>query len=204
MTVHLAGNLPGDELNGLAPYEKVLIEGHLARRQHLIIASIRVTGTKASLKDGFTPQPIVTLEHVEYVIDELSDEVLGMLRTLLARRTSKEQLDFPDADAEPPAPLELEAGTEAYTIVVEDTTKGKISVAVETPSGATIAKRNELPRKEYGDIPAGSYELVHLIDSPELQQLVTALIADYEAGRLIDPDADEVVDAEVVGEEGED
>jgi hypothetical protein len=203
MTVHLAGNLPPEELNGLAQQEQKLMGGYLARDKHLIVGVVQVTGVKGQLKEGFALQPIVSLVHVEMVPGEMGDDVLGLLRRLAQNRTTSETIDFPDdeTETEPDAPLELEAGDGAYEYEVVDQARGRFGLIVRTPSGAQVTKRSNLMRKEYGDIPPGVYQLTHLVEAPELQALATAIVAEYEAG-MLDHNADDVVDAEVVDDEG--
>lgn len=75
MTVHLAGTLPDADLNGLAAIERRLLEGHLRGTRHLVLGVVTVTGTKASVKEGFKPNPIVSLQHVEagFTVDDVVD-----------------------------------------------------------------------------------------------------------------------------------
>lgn len=201
MTVHLAGNLPADDLNGLASAEKVLIEGHLARQQHVVIGIVKVSGTKTLEKEGFKPNPIVSFDRIEAVPEELLDEATSLLHRIFTARSGKTTLDFPD-EGEAPEPPQLELAQlpddAAYSFVIEDAPRGKFKLTVLTPSGAEAVVRHALARKTFNDDvpPPGEYQLVHL--QGDLQDLARALMQEYEAGFH-----DGVEDAEVV-EDGED
>lgn len=193
MTVHMAGNLPKDELNGLASVERRLIEGHLRGDKHLVIGVVKVSGTKALETEGFKPNPIVTFDHIEAIPDELHDAALDLLHGVLGKRTGATHLDFPDQEPEPPAPLELEASDGVYRFEVVDEPKAKFTLRVLAPSGAVAIERHALPRKIYGDVEPGEYLQAELGNN-DLIELAGDLVRDYEQGFS----SDDLVDAEVV------
>ncbi len=195
MTVHLAGNLPADDLNGLAAVEKKLIEGHLARCQHLVIGTVMVTGTKTLEKEGFRPNPIVTFERIEAIPEELIAEATDLLQRIWAARSGKTTLDFPD-EPEPAPPLELEASSGVYKFVVVDEPRAKFTLRVLTPAGALALERHALPRRVYGDVEPGEYLQAELRHA-DLIDLAGDLVRDYEAG-FTTADVEELVDAEIV------
>lgn len=197
MTVHMAGNLPKDELNGLARIERRLIDGHLQGDKHLVIGVVKVSGTKALESEGFRPNPIVTFDHIEAVPDELHDVALTLLHDVLGMRTGASTLKFPGEEPEPPAPLELEASDGVYRFAVVDEPKAKFTLRVLAPSGAVAVERHALPRKVYGDVAPGEYLQTEL-GNEELIGLAGDLVRDYEQGF-----SEDLIDAEVVEDEPE-
>ena len=194
MVVHLAGNLPADDLNGLAAVEGKLIDGHLAGERHLVMGVVTVTGTKAALKEGFKPNPIVSFARIDAVPDELEAEARDLMERIFQARMGGLTLDFPEPepDAEPLQLAELDG--DGYRFVIADEPQGKFSLTVVTASGAMVVQRHALPMDAYEEVPnPGEYQLVHL--RSELRDLAASLVAGYEESF--------VVDAEVVDEDEE-
>jgi len=200
MTVHLAGSLPADDLNGLANAEQKLIDGYLDHRRHVVIGVVRVSGTKRTEKDGFKDNPIVSFDHIEAIPEELQREALNLLGRTFAARTGRTTLDFPEDDEEPqPAlPLELEASDGVYRFEVIDEPKAKFTLRVLAPSGAVAIERHALPRRLYGEIEPGTYLQAEL-GNEDLIGLAGDLVRDYESGFT----TADLVDAEVVDEDAE-
>lgn len=196
MTVHLAGTLPDADLNGLAAIERRLLEGHLRGTRHLVLGVVTVTGTKASVKEGFKPNPIVSLQHVEAVPDELEEQILSLMQDLLVKRTGGDTLNFPDEEPpSAPEPLALGSSDGEYRVEIKDTAPGVFAIRLLDPSDALIAERFELPRSTFGELPPAVYRVWELNEA--LKDLASALVAEFEAGFTVD----DVVDGEVVEDE---
>ncbi len=113
-------------------------------------------------------------------------------------RHIKQPLDLPDTEEPPLAPiLELEASDGMYSVIVVDEDKRKFTLVLVAPSGAKVAERHALPRKDYGDLEPGDYPLAAL--TGDVLELAQALIQDFEQGFTITDESD-VVDAEIVDE----
>lgn len=189
MTVHMGGNLPSDEANGLAAMEGALVAGHLQARKHLVIGVVEVTGTKGLQKEGFKINPIVSLVQVEGVPNghPLHDQILAALHKLFGERVGKVPMDFPgggDQEEITIEVLEVTAGPDddrlKYRAIIEDSAPGKIRFKIVTAQGAKVATRYNLPRAIYGELLPGEYQLAQL--EAALRDLATSLVAEYEAG----------------------
>lgn len=194
MTVHLAGSLPSDDLNGLTHAEQQLVEGHLARRQYLTVGVVMVTGIKTLEKEGFKPNPIISFERVEIVPEQLSAEALALLQRIFAARTGKATLDFPEEATMAQGPLELLSGANAPRVAIIEEAGKKFTLRILV-GDSVVVERHALPRKVYASAPAEGEHDLEAIADVELLDLVHALIAEWRSTFTVSED---IVDAEVV------
>jgi hypothetical protein len=143
-------------------------------------------------------EPIVGFSQIEVAPEEMREQVIELLQALRSARSGKTTMDFPKDEEEPvfAAPLELTGVEESgYRYVVADSASGQFDLTVQSASGAVVGQRFHLPRSVYGEIPPGTYKMVHLVN-PDLRDLAVALVREFRSG--FSTTEDDVVDAEVV------
>lgn len=191
MTVYLAGNLPKDDLNGLASAGRRLANDRQEARKYLIVGVVEVKGVKESAPD-WSPEPVLHLTHVELVPAKYHEAIASYLVSMYHDRTGRVGLDFPDA--EEPERLAVTAEY-AYRFMVSKAEDGSFSIELVTAAGHLVGARHAMRRPEFEDLDfaAGAFSLESL--PLVLKPYAETLLAEW--GREADG-SDDVVDAEVV------
>jgi hypothetical protein len=198
--VKLAPALPKEhDDNGLESNTRHLLEIYTSQKYTPVVGLIHTK--EITQTEDFQRVPKIAFVHVEIAVDpDDADEVRELITRLHDARVGhiKQPLDLPSTD-EPPlmaVPLELEASSGIYSVRVVDEPRRKFTLHLLSPSGADVAQRHALPRKDYGEIEPGEYPLTAL--TGDVLELAQALIQEYEQGFTVDEG--DVVDAELVDE----
>lgn len=93
MTVRLAGRLPKDEANGLAPFEKALVGSPKDRR--VVVAVVDVDSRVDPHADGDW-QPVVEVLRIELLQGDASEQGQKLLAEAYGARTGAVQMDQPN------------------------------------------------------------------------------------------------------------
>lgn len=206
--VHVAGNLPKGEANGLEAYSRTLAEALVSAKKFFVVGVVETASVKTK-RDDLMPDPTVGFTRVELIEfeSELEAPAAGLLEAAAdARRggAGQQKFDFDkpgDADPEEPRTLEVESGP-GYYFQVRDLPAGRFGLYLCTRYVEGIAKRGNLLRSELGEVAPGDYQEYEL--PAALQELGRVLIEEWETDTGASTVDEDVVDADVVDEiEGE-
>ena len=204
--VHVAGNLPKGDANGLDAHSRALAEALVSGKRYFVIGVVETASIKTK-KDDLMPDPTVAFTRVEMIEFEsaLEAPAAGLIEAASdARRGGggQQKFDFGDApggaadDAEPET-LEVESGP-GYYFQVRDLPAGRFDLYLCTRYVEGVRKRGNLLRSELGEIAPGDYQEHEL--PAALQNLGRVLIDEWETDSGSSQVDDDVVDADVVDE----
>jgi hypothetical protein len=95
MTVQLSGQVPGEQLNGLADLEPELIKDETMRVTALCTFEVTKIVHNVQKQDTF---PVVRLLHIEPVKGDLEKKAKALQLSAYQSRTGENTLDLPDVD----------------------------------------------------------------------------------------------------------
>ena len=203
--VHVAGNLPKGEANGLEAHSRVLAQALVGGQKFYVVGVVGTASIKTKAAD-LVPDPTVEFQRVELIElgSGLEDAAMRLLEAASdERRGGKGQQAFDfdapaagAAPAEPEAPLELGAGA-GYTFKVVDVEPGRFDFLLCTQYVEGVARRGGLVRDEWSELAPGVYQRAELDEA--FRSLADVLVEEWEtAGGAASVD---VVDAELVEDE---
>lgn len=200
MAVKLKGNLPKTDRNGLAPIETELVANRLTGEATVAVVVLGTTGIHSTVEDDWRNQPLLSILHIEPMVDEASREAaLGLLGRAAGVRIGKVTLDFGDGVnlGDLPAAVEAKVST-WFQLHVKKPGKGEapiVHVELMSSTAGLISERfvpiQTLPT-ELAELAQG--EGIHC----SFEQLPAALIEIGEAMLRDRGHEADVVDGEVV------